>query len=414
MLDRFFYRQDTLKRVRSNPLGQRLDDFAVYLVEHEYSPGTIRLYLTAAAHFGTWLGRNRIFPESITESTVNAFLHRHLPECRCRSPYAICGKEVPAALHHFVLMLCQGGHLRPTPPPLLTPLDQEVAHFETHLRMTCGLAENTIVYRVRYAREFLAATFPANPPEISSLTANQVADFIYDQARRFKPASIKVLASSLRSFLRFSFLQGKCPRELSCAVPTVAVWKKSGIPKTISPAQLETFLSIFDRSTAIGRRDYAMCLCLAQLGLRRSEVAHLTLDNLDWKGGTICIASGKTPRSRCLPLPKKLGRAIVNYLRQGRPQSSVREIFLRHTPPKGKPITPGIVAHVVARGCSRITPKLSISPHAFRHTAASTMYTRGATFKEIADVLGHQEIDTVSIYAKVNWVQLRRVAMPWI
>jgi integrase/recombinase XerD len=414
MLERYFRQGSALHRVRTNPVGQELEYFAAWLNQRGYASGTIRLYLTAVAHFGNWLGEQAISVDSITDHLASLFLCRHLPRCRCRFR-GPGGKDAPAALVLFIEALRKAGHIPPAVLPKPKPLDREVAGFETHLRTTCALAEDTVIYRIRYAREFLEAIYGSRLPKLSDLTPDQVSDFVFTEARHLKPASVKVLASSLRSYLRFVCFRGRCPRDLSCAVPTVAAWKKSHIPKTLSQEQIEKFLSYFDRSTATGRRDYALCLCLSELGLRSGEVANLSLDDFDWRAGTISIASGKAGRSRLLPLPKRLGRAIVEYIRNGRPASGVRRVFLRHSLPKGEPITRGIVANVVARGWSEVDcDALPIGPHVFRHSAATRLHERGATFKDIADVLGHQQIDTVSIYAKVNLLQLAQVALPWL
>ena len=153
---------------------------------------------------------------------------------------------------------------------------------------------------------------------------------------------------------------------------------------------------------------------LSELGLRTSEVAGVRLDDIDWREGTLTVSSTKTRRFIILPLPKRLGQAIVDYICNGRPKSTDRHIFLRHVAPKSSPIARHIVQNAVQRACSRASLEwCHISPHAFRHTIASRMHEKGATFKEIADVLGHQQIDTVSIYAKVNLRQLSEVALPW-
>ena len=414
MLERYFRRGSALHRVRANPVGQELEEFAVWLNQRGHASGTIRLYLTAVAHFGNWLGKQAISVDSITDRLVSLFLCRHLPRCRCRfrGPR---GKDAPAALALFMEALRKAGHIPAVVSPEPKPLDREVAGFEAHLRTTCALAEDTVIYRIRYAREFLEAIYGSQPPKLSDLTPERVSDFVFTEARRLRPASVKVLASSLRSYLRFVCFGGRCPRDLSCAVPTVAAWKKSHLPKTLSQEQIERFLSSFDRSTATGRRDYALCLCLSDLGLRSGEVASLSLDDFDWRAGTVSIASGKAGRSRLLPLPKRLGQAIVDYIRNGRPASGARQVFVRHALPKGEPITRDIVARVVARGWALVAGGAPlIGPHVFRHSVASRMHERGATFKDIADVLGHQQIDTVSIYAKVNLPQLAQVALPWL
>ena len=265
-----------------------------------------------------------------------------------------------------------------------------------------------------WPRKRFCIIYDDSPVKFSELKPCDIIAFIFNRARNYKPESTKVLASSIRSYLRFLCFCGKCPRDLSNAVPTVAVWKKSHIPKTLNDEQLHTFFSCFDRSTPTGARDYAICLCLSELGLRTSEVAKLRLDDIHWRTGTVQVPLTKTRRSRLLPLPKRLGQAIVHYIRNGRPMSEDRHIFLRHVAPKDIPAGRCAVQNAVAKARTRAALEgYRFSPHTFRHTIASRMNQRGATFKEIADILGHQHIDTVSIYAKVNLRQLSNVVLPW-
>lgn len=173
-------------------------------------------------------------------------------------------------------------------------------------------------------------------------------------------------------------------------------------------------LSTFDRTTAAGRRDRAIVLLLAELALRANEVAALTLDDIDWRGGTIMIAPSKSRRADRLPLPAEVARAVVAYLRGGRPQSAVRNLFVRHRAPLGGPITSGIVRGVVRRGYARSPVCAGLTrPYLLRHTAASRLLRSGATLKEVADLLRHRSFDTTAIYAKVDLPSLVDVARPW-
>lgn len=414
IIEHYFHRHDALKRLQCNILSNGLEDFTAYLTDRGHTPKTINLYVRAVAHFGRWLEQKKIEPASITEDTVSLFLHKHLRKCDCKPPGIRGLKETRPALKYLLHSLRITGHIPFPPESNPTPINREVMDFEKYLRTTCGLAHETIVYRTRYAREFLSAKFGNGLVKIAELMPSDIIDFVSERAKNYKPGSSKVLASSIRSYLRFQCFRGKCQQDLSNAVPTIAIWKQSHIPKTISEEQLDNFLSSFDRSTPTGRRDYAICLCLSELGLRSSEVAGVRLDDIDWREGTLTVSSTKTRRFIILPLPKRLGQAIVDYICNGRPKSTDRHIFLRHVAPKGSPIGRRIVQNVVQRACSRASlERYRISPHAFRHTLACRMHEKGATFKEIADVLGHQQIDTVSIYAKVNLRQLSEVAPPW-
>jgi integrase/recombinase XerD len=153
---------------------------------------------------------------------------------------------------------------------------------------------------------------------------------------------------------------------------------------------------------------------LSDLGLRVSEVVALTLDDFDWRRGTMAIQSGKGGRGRTLPMPTALGRAISAYLLRGRPRSEDRHLFLRHTVPTGTSVTHTLVRGVFRRAYAGATGRTqSVGTHILRHAAATRMRSEGHSFKDIADVLGHQSVDTTAIYVKLDVEALRTAALPW-
>jgi site-specific recombinase XerD len=178
--------------------------------------------------------------------------------------------------------------------------------------------------------------------------------------------------------------------------------------------QLEEFLATFDRTTAVGRRDYAMALCQAILGLRVSEVAGLRLEDIDWRAGAVRIVCSKTRRAREIPLAARVGQAISVYLRHGRPATPCRNLFIRHRIRRGTPVSKEVIREVIraayaqVHGCGHWT-----GTHVLRHTAATRMHQRGVSLKELADVLGHRSLETTTIYAKVDLPRLAAVALPW-
>jgi integrase/recombinase XerD len=161
-------------------------------------------------------------------------------------------------------------------------------------------------------------------------------------------------------------------------------------------------------------RDRAIALCLADMGLRSFEVAHLSLDAIDWAAGTIKVEGTKTTRASELPLPPSVGRALVAYLRRGRPATATRRLFVQQRAPLGQPLLPGSIGAAMKRAFK--VARVVVSPsgaHVLRHTAATRMLRAGANLKEIADTLRHRSIDTTAIYAKVDLVRLQEVALPW-
>lgn len=414
MIERYIHQHQALRRLRRNPLGSFMDEFAAYLAERRHTPKTICLYIRAVAHFGRWLKKQRLDPAAISESTVHLFLTKHLRHCRCVPPGIRAVQECRAALKLFLNALRETERIPMPGLPPSTPIGEEVARFAYYLRTTCGLADNTVLYRTRYVKEFLQTIFGEAPLNFADLNPRDIIEFISDRSLNYKPHSTKVVASSLRSYMRFLRLHGDICHDLSAAVPAVAAWKQSHVPRTLNDDQVIRFFSSFDCSTSTGRRDYAICLCLFELGLRSSDVSQLCLDDIDWRAGTLRVCNIKTKRSRLLPLPERLGHAIVDYLCNGRPESTDRHLFLLHIAPSGKGISPKVVQNAVRIACTRAGfHKFLFSPHAFRHTFASSLYEKGATFKEMADILGHKAIDTVSIYTKVSMTGLSKVALPW-
>jgi integrase len=215
-------------------------------------------------------------------------------------------------------------------------------------------------------------------------------------------------------FLEVFATPGACDARLLDAIPSIPGWKLARLPKPLTEDELGRLLGSFDGGSGIRRRDHAMALCLARLGMRAGEVAGLCLEDFDWRAGTVRIAAGKRRRPHVLPLPVDVGRAIVGYLRQGRPPTSSRRLFVKHFPPVGEPIRSNVVANAVRRAHVRAGFKgRAPGTHVLRQTAASRLLNAGASLKEIADLLGHRHIDTTAIYTKVDLRKLAEVALAW-
>lgn len=396
------------ERIRKNPLGIVLERYVQHLFCRGYRRGTILCYVSAVEHFARWLGRRRI-----CSRLVLRFLNDHLPTCRCKSPAMRCVTFVRAALHQL-LRCIEAETPPPSKSPVELPVDAVVRDFDQYMDNICGHSLSTRRYRRRYAREFLIKNFGRGTVKWDQLCPGRIMKFVTDYARRCTPATGEVAASAIRSLIRFGQFHGLCGDRLIRAVPGIPVWKRVRNPKTLSADQLSKVLGVFDRSTASGQRDYAMAVCMTDLGLRASEVAGLRFDDIDWDQGTVRLIAPKGHRDRVLPLPRRVGAALAIYLRRGRPRSGHRQVFVRHRAPLGEPVSALLVHYAMCRAYRRAGLDATITgTHVLRHTAASLMYQRGATLKEIADVLGHQSLDTTAIYAKVNWTQLRTVALPW-
>jgi site-specific recombinase XerD len=289
-----------------------------------------------------------------------------------------------------------------------------VASYDAYLRDTCGLADATRLYRRRYAREFLETAFGSQPVTPAVLQPADVERFVTTRARKCRPASAQVLASSIRSWLRYQQVIGVCKSNLVAAVPRIRRWPLAALPSALTDEEVDSLIEAFDRNSPTGQRDYAMARCLVDLGLRATEVAHLQLDDVDWRQGQLRVAGSKSRRSDWLPMPRLLGRAIAVYLRQGRPKSAVRALFVRHHAPRGVPIRPSVVRLALQRAATAADlSRRWRGPHSLRHRMATRLLRGGASLKEVAELLRHRSFDTTAIYAKVDLDALSSVAMPW-
>ncbi len=284
--------------------------------------------------------------------------------------------------------------------------------YHQYLIDVVGLSPTSCQNNLREITRFLESV-PVR--QISDLAQVGVADLTgYLSARSIdcQPSSLRQAASSLRGFLRFCSQQGWVAASLSAALPKIACRSKVKPPAYLSQQQLDKLLACWDCNSAEGRRDRAICLCLARLGMRAGEVAALLLDDLNWPRGSLRLNHRKNKISIELPLLDEVGKAIVAYLRKGRPICPSREVFLRHQRPG--PINAAAVSRIVARGLRRCG--LEVAPagaHLLRHTLATHLVGNGATLKEVADLLGHRHLNSTEVYAHVQVADLRTLAQPW-
>jgi integrase len=218
---------------------------------------------------------------------------------------------------------------------------------------------------------------------------------------------------ALRAFLRYLHHSGVTATDLSPGVPAVPTWRFATLPKYLQPAQVAQVLAACDRQTAVGRRDYAILLLLARLGLRAGEVVALRLEDLDWAAGHLTVRS-KGGRWSQFPLPTDVGAALAAYLQQDRPRCASRQVFLRRCAPWGGFANSIAVSTLVARACRRAGIRAPhTGAHVFRHSLATTMLRQGASLAEIGEVLRHRSPQTTTLYAKVDLGALHGLACPW-
>jgi integrase/recombinase XerD len=407
MIERFFKDPKEIQRFRCNPLGPHLDSFVELLSELGYANSTVRLQVLVLAEFGQWLKDNKTGVVDLDEQVVECFFD----ECRR------CGRfhnGYPAPIRRLL------GHLRANeiiafvqPTCDRSPAIQLLNQYEHFLRVERGLCEVTVVGYRPFIHRFLRHHFGEQPLHLHGLGPSDISDFILRYAHTMSPGRAKLMGTAFRSFFQFLFQQGEIDVNLAASVIPVADWRLSSVPKYLTPQEVERLLETCDQSTPTGRRNYAIILLLARLGLRAGEVVALELDDIDWRSGEIEIP-GKGPSRDRLPLLPEVGEALVAYLRRDRPPVASRRVFICMRAPRRGLAHPSTVSTIVARLLKRagLNPQLK-GAHLLRHSLATGMLRRGASMVEIGEVLRHRSPSTTEIYAKVDILSLRSLAQPW-
>lgn len=297
-------------------------------------------------------------------------------------------------------------------PIVLKSIDQTLEEYRHHLTHTAGAANATCKCWTFYVRQFLEAHFKeANAWDWSTVTAQVLLQYFLEKSRHYLPRRLQSAASALRSFIRFLCLSSRCSEDLALGIPRIGSPQREELPDYLSEEQPDRLLKSAHESPS-GLRDYAIVICLARLGLRAGEVARLALDHLDWREGMLTLARTKGRRERRLPLPADVGTAIVKYLRQARPATPSRQLFV--SVHRAEPMSAGAISRVVATGLKRagiVTPRRGA--HLLRRPLASHLVQRGVNLKNVADLLGHSSLNSTRVDAKLNLPVLQQLAMPW-
>lgn len=379
----------------SGPLERWAAGFASRLASQGYCWLLIHRALFVLAFVSNWLGARRLHPRQVTAE--------HLE----RLGRARRGDGNRRALSRVFAFLRESGAIPLACPRLRrTVLSRLLDRYRKHLVDERGLSAGVVHWYVTVAGRLLRGCDRRN---VRRLNAKRVRAFLRNEAHGFSSGQAGHVASALRSLLRFLYADRLTATSLVGAVPSVAGWRGASLPRTVSAHVVRKLLGSCDCRTLIGRRDHAILLLLARLGLRAGEVTRLQLEALDWRAGEV-VVHGKGKSLARLPLPQDVGEALSGYLTR-RPRTDSRAVFLRSRAPL-RPMTQTGITHVVANA-SRRAGVARVSPHKLRHTLASEMLRRGATLAEIAQVLRHRSVVTTALYAKVDRVALRELAQPW-
>lgn len=393
------------KRRRRNPVTVLSDGLEEDLRRQGYAPGTIWKHRRLLNDLICWLQGQQLAMGDLSMAQVDRFMaDRRAAGVRKLKTR----KALGPILDHL-----RGRGLAPAAEPAGedSPAQVIVNRYRQFLTAERGLAAVTTARYVDCLRPFLDRRISGDDLDLESLTPADVTSFVVAWCPCLNTGVAKLTVTALRSFLGFLHLDGVTERSLVPAVPKVLRRRLAGLPKGLEPDQVRRLLAACDANTAVGRRDLAILTLLVRLGLRRSEVAGLGLDDIDWRAGTIRVR-GKGDCHERLPLPADVGRRLAQYLRHARPaEAQGRTVFVRHFAPHhalGASRVSGIVADAARRADLG-----RVHAHRLRHTAATELLRAGASLPEIGQLLRHRRVETTAIYAKVDRDTLRLIARPW-
>lgn len=391
--------------------GDLLAGYVTTFVSDELAQGfgrlTVHQHIQALGRLNDWLRCRGLRVAELTAHRLEAFIRTR----RRRKGSGRVGADV---LRRFLQHLQSAGIAPPArarrEPSAHEHLLNDFAGYLTHQR---GLSPWTITRYRFWVRGFLTEQFGSRPPRVTQLRPPDVSAYVIATADQHGRERARDLVSALRAFLRWLQTRGEIDGALAAAVPTVATWRLRDLPPVLTPAEVRRVLRTCNRRTAMGRRDYAILLLLARLGLRAGEVVLLRLEDVDWRGGTLRVRR-KGGHVDELPMPPDVGKALATYVQQGRPRCLERRVFLPVVAPHRGFRHSSTVSSIVAAALHRagLAP-VRRGAHLLRHALASSLLRRGAPMREISQLLGHREPTSTEVYARVDIASLQTVAQPW-
>jgi site-specific recombinase XerD len=381
------------------------------IADQGYSGGTLTHYSGATSQFCKEVAKRGLRQGQLVGSELSKVCAAVLKgnQYHTQSYKRSCVKR-------FVDNLAEGGVAKRPKPARQRPTarDRLRTEYETYLQVQRGLSEATIQNRLNFFDRFMTFRFGAKPGNLNAITPDNLVAFL--RKVLFRPRSFRDTSppTHLRALFRFLFWIGKTKHDLAASLPSVARPRDTHLPRSLKPKEIERLIDAAWSADAPGRRNYAMLLVMARLGLRAPEVIAIKLDDIDWRAGTILIR-GKGKRHDHMPLPEDVGKAIVDYIRNGR-RGATRILFVASKAPY-RPFGSGRIVNAALGTAFKVTglkpPQKYIGSHLLRHSLATDMLRKGASLDEIGDVLRHRSRKSTAIYAKHDIEGLRSIARDW-
>ncbi|WP_291298461.1 site-specific integrase [Elioraea sp.] len=404
-------RKPTAAEIAPDWLRPHCKAFLQNLADQGYAPATMRTYEAAARLLCQEVARRGLRMDELVGRTLSK---THAAALKAMHPNKCDQKRY--CLERFIDALVAAGVAERAKPPkkAMTAIERLAAEYEAYLREQRGVSEATIYHCMRFLHRFMTFRFGEKLGNLNDITPDDIVRFLCEVMGRKSPYRDRTPPTHLRSLFRFLFWSGKTKRDLASSLPRVAMGRASHLSRALPPEEIERLVDAVWAPDAVGRRNYAMLMVLARLGLRGPEVIAIQIDDIDWRAGTILIR-GKGKRHDRMPLPEDAGEAIVDYIRNGRRGSS-RTLFVSNKPPY-RPFVNAQILNTTLRAAFKETglrpPQMYIGSHLLRHSLATDMLRKGASLDEIGDVLRHRSRRSTAIYARHDIDGLRSIARAW-
>lgn len=404
----YLNRSRLFRQLSSGPHEQFARHFASCLIRDGLCRHSTWRSLNLFRDLMCWAAASNLAAEDLNERVIEAFLGFRGERQGIQPGDRAAMARLLSALRGAVLI---------APAEIQPPTEHEAIFqaFSDYLEKERGLVRTSVVRHWPVVRRFLVELCPSGAAaDLSKLDQEDIIRYIERHASDWSPCSGRAMCGALRAFLRYLYFKGVIPTALADCVPSIRRWKFASLPTYMSAQQVQSVLDSCDRTTAIGRRDYAVLMILARLGLRASEVAVLSLDDIDWRCGEMLLHT-KGRRRSMMPILPDVGGAIVAYLRDGRPHSNCRRLFLRMLAPHVGFASGCAITMIAKQALDRagMHGYAHRGAHLFRHSLATNLLRSGATLSEIGQLLGHESMDSTRIYAKVDIDALRQLSLPW-
>jgi len=413
MLERYFVRPQTVDGILACWLGSRIESYVTILADRGYSARTIFRRVPILVEFARFTEAKGVVHVEPAYRLIDDFAIDWLSSRRAGHPGSIHSDRnlVRVTVRQFFsLAVTESEYLRAR-VPLANPFVGQLPGFFEYLRAERGLRASSIHHYQHYLRRFERYLQNIGCQDVGSLALPVVTGFVTTVAQEFGSRAMVCICSVLRVFLRYSHREGVLGRDLSKLVEVPQHYRLADIPRSIGWDAVQKMLDQVDRRTAVGRRDYAMLLLMVTYGLRAREVSVLTLDDIDWKRDRLHIRERKADHTTAYPLARVVGEAIIDYLKNGRPDVQSRELFWRHLAPRA-PLTHAAVSSVASKYLHQAgIPVARPGSHTLRHACVQRLVDGGFPLKTIGDYVGHRSPSSTMIYAKVQVEALREVAL---